>query len=195
MKKLLITSLIVITAHFTLAQKSIGISYLGLGSNDAIHLTSLAGAASYSGESYYGVQLDYLAPINQVLSFETGIGYRHHELLQHPNVPPNMDTAPNDVNASILTIPVGVRVNFLKYLFINPGLILNADLGSSGNVSGQTGVGFNLGVGLQYEFASGLGVYVNPYTAMHSTLSLSSENYPERITESGLKIGVTFKIK
>ena len=185
-----------ISAQETQPTKSkIGISFLGLGSNDAMHLTNLDGAASYSGEGYYGFQLDYIKPLNKVFSLESGVGFRHHELNQHPNVPPGGDDSPNAAFADILVIPIGVRVTFLKYAFINTGILIDTNLGHSMNVSAQNGLGFNLGIGLQYEFNSGLGVYVNPYAAMHSAIHFSNENYPERTTESGLKIGLTYQFR
>ena len=179
----------------SLSKPQFGISFLGLGSNDAMHLTSLAGAASYSGEGYYGFQLDYIKPLNNVFSLESGVGFRHHELNQHPNVPPGGDETPNAAFADMLVIPVGVRVNFLKYLFINSGVSIDVNMGHSANISPQNGIGFNLGFGLQYQLNSGLGFYVNPYAAMHSTLNFSNENYPERTTESGFKVGLTYRFR
>ncbi|MEQ8472525.1 MAG: hypothetical protein RIC35_15135 [Marinoscillum sp.] len=199
-KNTLLLILVTVTSSATaqetqLPGSKIGISFLGLGSNDAVHLTDLDGAAWYTGEGYYGFQLDYIKPINKVFSFESGIGFRHHELNQHPNVPPGEDESPNPAFTDILVVPVGVRVNFLKYAFINTGILIDTSLGHSTNISAQNGIGFNLGMGLQYEFNFGLGVFVNPYAAMHSAVHLSAENYPERSTESGLKIGVTYLLR
>ena len=59
----------------------------------------------------------------------------------------------------------------------------------------QNGIGLNLGIGLKYDFKFGLGIQANPYTSIHSLLSISNENYPERVSEGGIKLGVTYRVK
>ena len=200
MKKLNLFIITVISAFYCNAQSDslynqIGFSYHGFGDNDAFHLSALAGAASYSGSSFYGYQFDFVHPINRVLSLETGIGYRHHELTMHPNLPPNLDDTGKPVSCDIVVIPVTMRVSFAKYLFINSGVFLDTTVGKSGNIADQNGIGLNLGIGLKYDFKFGLGTQANPYTSIHSLLSISNENYPERVSEGGIKLGVTYRVK
>ena len=178
----------------TFPSSQIGVSYLGLGDNNAIHLTSLDGAASYSGRGYYGIQIDYFRSLNKVLTLETGVGLRNHGFTVHPNTGPHVDDTGREFNTSLLVIPVGLTVNFLKYAFINTGALVTTSLSHQEEISDQNGIGFNLGLGLKYDFQSGVGVYVNPFMAMHSAISLTKENYPERITEGGLKVGLTYQL-
>ncbi len=200
MKKLAFILLAIFTSLYSFSQEStfpssqIGISYLGLGDNDAVHLTSLDGAASYSGRGYYGMQIDYFRSLNKVLTLETGIGFRHHEFTIHPNTMPQVDDTGREFYSSLLVIPVGMRVNFLKYAFVNAGALVTYSLSHQEEISDQNGIGFNIGLGIKYDFQSGVGVYVNPFMAMHSAISFAKENYPERITEGGLKIGFTYKL-
>ena len=178
----------------TFPSSQIGVSYLGFGDNDAIHLKSLDGAASYSGRDYYGIQIDYFRSLNKVLTIETGVGFRNHEFTVHPNTGPHVDDTGREFNTSLLVIPVGLRVNFLKYAFVNAGALVTSSLSHQEEISDQNGIGFNLGLGLKYDFQSGVGIYITPFIAMHSTISFTKENYPERITEGGLKVGLTYQL-
>lgn len=183
-----------------LAQKhnsndEVGMSFVGFGNNDAVHLTSLDGAAWYSGKEYFGIQFDYIHSFNHVIALETGIGYRHHELTLHPNVPPNVDAEDQPVLSEMLLVPVGLRISFLKFLYLNGGMTISTSINHSQNIAAQNGIGLCLGVGVKHVLNSGLGFYINPFTSMHSALSCTGEQYPERILENGLKMGITYKLK
>ena len=138
-------------------QKYFGISYTGLGDNDAIHYTRLIGSASHRGRGFYGIQAEYMHSFNRIITFETGIGYQQHQFTQYNH---DMDSEfyeqsmENDFHVSFLTIPIGIRVNFLKYAFINTGATISASLESSEHLADQSGLGLYFGGGLKYELKS-----------------------------------------
>ncbi|MBS3806523.1 MAG: hypothetical protein KGY60_03390 [Bacteroidales bacterium] len=53
-----------------------------------------------------------------------------------------------------LTVPVAVRVNFLKYFFVSAGGMVNLDVGGSGGAVTQTGLGACASLGVKYDFES-----------------------------------------
>ena len=84
-----------------------------------------------------------------------------------------MDRPPFDKDFSLINIPITVRANFLNYFFANGGLLLDFDVDTSSPVA--SGMGAILGIGSQYEFNNGIGLFVNPYAKTHALLTFSSE--------------------
>ena len=116
----------------------IGITFSSFGENDVIRSPDLIGAASYNGDNFYTLGISYLYKLNSTLDLETGIEYSNHKIIIKPNLPPQMDRTPYGASFSLINIPVALRVNFLKYCFINGGLLLDIDAGTSSPIDGQT---------------------------------------------------------
>ena len=203
--KLLITTLflILVACSFANAQakeynkdsRKIGITFSSFGENDVIRFTSLDGAASYNSDNFYTLGVNYIHPLNTWLEIETGLEYSNHTILIQPNLSPDMDNSPYNADFSLLNIPLSLRANFLKYFFINGGPILDFDISNSSPVDSQTGIGGLLGIAAQYDFDFGLEVFINPYLKAHSLIPFSSENYPQRLMETGVRIGLTYDFK
>lgn len=197
-KSFIILSLFLLYCHLSIAQKSannqrVGITFSSFGENEPILFTSLEGAASYDSKSFYTLGINYMHPLNSWLNIETGIEYAKHTVTLNPNRPPYMDNSPYDIDFSLINIPITIRANFLNYFFANGGLLLGFDANISSPIA--SGVGAIVGVGAQYEFNNGLGLFVNPYTKMHALITLSTENYPLRMMETGVRIGLTYSFK
>ena len=58
-----------------------------------------------------------------------------------------------------------------------------------------SGLGAIVGIGAQYEFNNGFGLYINPYSKAHAILSFSFDKYPLRMLETGVRIGMTYSFK
>jgi hypothetical protein len=99
------------------------------------------------------------------------------------------------MTTTILSIPISLRVNFLKHLFVNGGALIDVDLSSNSAVSGQNGLGLMAGFGAKYNFNSGLSIFVNPYAKFHALLMIPAEKgYKSRINETGIRIGFTYEL-
>lgn len=173
----------------------IGITFSSFGENNVIQFQNLEGAASYNGDRFYTLGISYLYKLNRTFDVETGIEYSNHKIIIEPNLPPQMDNSPYGASFSLINIPVTLRVNFLKYCFINGGLLLDIDAGTSGPIDSQTGIGTVLGLGLKYDFKCGVTAFVNPYSKLHSLISFSSDRYPQRLMESGFRFGLMYNMK
>jgi hypothetical protein len=169
-----------------------GLTYLGR-SNDMVTTSDLVGAPSFQGDGFFAVGFQYLRPIQKHLSFETGLQFSQDKISIHPNLPPNIEGTISHAKVSIITIPFALRWSFLKYAFINGGLLLDADTGINNSVDNQTGVGVLFGAGLKYEFKQGLIISANPTTQIHSVLPFSSDRNHHRLIQSGLKFGVAYR--
>lgn len=192
--------LLLITCNLSNAQKTsgdnkigkIGISFSSFGENDVIRFENLTGSASYNSDHFYTLGINYIHPLNNWLEIETGLEYSNHTISIQPNLPPDMDNSPYPADFSLLNIPLTLRANFLKYFFINGGLMLDFDAGDSKPIDNQTGIGGLLGVAAKYDFDFGATVFINPYLKAHSLIPFSPENYHQRLMESGFRFGITY---
>lgn len=176
------------------APDKIGITFSSFGEIDVIRFQNLDGAASFSGNKFFTLGICYLHPLNKSLFLETGIEYSNYSIFVNPNLPPDMDAKSYKNNFSILNIPITMRAVFLKYLFFNGGLMIDIDASTESAIDSQTGIGGLLGIGANYDFAFGASIFVNPYFKAHSLIPFTGEKYPQRVLESGIKIGVTYHL-
>ena len=198
LKYLIILSLLLFTSYFantqnTASSQRVGFSFSSFGNNEPVHFTSLEGAASYDSKSFYTLGINYIHPLNNWLDIETGVEYAKHKVTLNPNLPPNMDNTFYTIDFSLINIPITVRANFLNYFFANGGLLLGFDADLCSPIA--SGVGAIVGLGAQYEFNNGLGLFINPYAKTHALLTFSSEKYPLRMMEAGVRVGVTYSFK
>jgi hypothetical protein len=177
----------------TVRKGLIGITYSGFGSNDVFRKEELIGGPGYLGERFYNLGISYLYPLNRIFDLETGLEYADHKITITQGVSP-IHYPSYGAGFSLITIPVGIRVNFLRYFFVNGGLLFDADASQSMPINSQTGLGFNLGLGFKYNFKCGFTAFVNPYTKYHSLVSFSSDKYPQHLLESGIRLGVMYRL-
>ncbi|MFA5657463.1 MAG: outer membrane beta-barrel protein, partial [Dysgonamonadaceae bacterium] len=192
LKDVIILTLFLFTCHFTNAQKSIsnkrvGITFSSVGINKPIRFTDLDGAPDFSSKWSYSFGINYIHPLNNWLEIETGIEYAEHTIKVRSNLPPFEDRTHYNTNLSLINIPMTVRANFWDYLFVNGGMLLDFETSSSSNIDTQSGIGAILGIGAQYEFNNGFGLFINPYAKAHTLIPFSSEKYHQRLMEAGVR--------
>ena len=183
-----------INAQKEIGNKQIGISFSSFGVNEPVYFTSLDGAGGYSSKNFYAFGLNYIHPLNKWLDIETGVEYAKHTVTVTPSTPPEWDNPYNDC-FSLVNIPITVRANFWDYFFVNGGLLLGFDTSSSSPINSQSGIGVLLGIGAQYEFNNGIGLFINPYTKAHALIPLSSDKHHQRLMETGVRFGMTYSFK
>jgi len=175
----------------TLTRKGqIGITYSSFGSNDVFTFQKLEGGASYNADHFYTLGVNYLYPLNKTFDLETGIEYSNQKIMIEPGLNPGQTLPSRRARFSLITIPASVRVNFLKYFFINGGIFLDVDASSSMPIDSQTGLGANLGFGAKYNFNCGVTAFVNPYFKAHSLVAFSPATYQQHLMESGFRFGL-----
>jgi len=206
MKKisLFLTCIILTSALPSYAQKNevnthkgqLGITFSSFGDNDVIRFHELDGSASYNSDKFYTIGVTYLYKLNKVFDVESGIEYSYHKIIVEPNLPPNMDNTPYGESFSLVNIPITLRINFFRYCFINGGLLMDIDAGNL-PIDSQTGIGGILGLGLKYDFKSGISVFANPYLKAHSLIPFSSWEHHQMVMEDGysFRFGLMYKLK
>ena len=203
-RTILITlSILFLNQSFLIAQENwtklnankIGITFSSFGTNDVFRVDELTGAASYDGDYFFTIGITYLRPINKWLETETGIEFSKQDIIIKPNLPPGMDNSPRKEDFSLINIPVTLRANFLKYFFINGGIMIDIDASTNSSINNQTGIGALSGISAKYDFNSGISIFVNPYTKIHSLIPFSDTKYHQRVWENGIRLGVTYDLK
>ena len=181
-------------SSFSKSKGAIGITYSGLGDNDAYYFESLVGVGGYDGKGYYSLGITYIRPITKRLDIENGISYSKYKY-RVSSAPMPDPPAPYNITNAVVDIPVTVRWNFLKYFFLNGGLLLGIDTGKENHLDRQTGIGAMIGVGVKYDLKNvPVGFFANPYFKMYSLLPFSMEKYHQRTDESGFRFGVVYSL-
>jgi len=168
----------------------IGLTFSSFGNNDVIRKQDLMGSAGYYGEGFFTFGITYLQELNKIFDFETGIEYSSQKIKIVPMSYPSMVNSPSRSQFSLINIPASIRVNFLKYFFVNGGVFLDLDAGNSSPIDCQDGVGANVGIGIKYNFKGSISIFINPYSKMHSLVPFSSVENHQHILESGYRFGV-----
>jgi len=193
---------VIIASFSAFAQKNepetrksqIGITFSSFGDNDVVRSQDLIGGPSYDGDKFYTLGINYLYKLNNTFDLETGIEYSHQQIIVRPGV--TAEVKPSyGANFSLINIPVTLRVNFLKYCFLNGGILFDIDASSSSPIDSQSGIGSILGLGIKYDFKCGITAFANPYFKVHSLVPFSSDDYHQRLMESGFRFGLMCKLK
>lgn len=171
---------------------TVGFSFTTISSNAMLRSGSLEhNYETIKGKGFMAAGIDYWYPLTDWLKAETGINYSFQnfsKLYYNPNIYTVALTAVEPVNFDIhqVNIPVGFRAEFLKYGFINSGVLLD--------LTHEPGIGSYFGIGAKIESEIGLGLMINPYVKMHSVLPVSFNKDADRVMEAGIKFGITYSL-
>jgi hypothetical protein len=208
MKKSLIPILLLFLISFSLHSQDskqkrtgrIGISFIGFGvvhedwdiSNDRYE------GGTYDNQHYreklfYTIGFNYLKPVNLWLDLETGLEYSR-KLGEVKNVFFG-DAIIEKANSTMASIPLTLRANFLRFFFVNAGLLTDLDLGGYDSQRYQSGVGPVFGLGAKYDFKSGAQIFINPYFKRRAIISFSADEERLKMDEAGIRVGLYFNLK
>jgi hypothetical protein len=169
---------------------------LGAGNADITKFKSLYGSGGRDGKGYFVAGISYIKPLKKWFSFETGLEYSHYKIKASSAPMPEMWYW--DTEASLITMPVNARFNFLKYFYGQGGLLFDIDISKKDDIDKQTGIGVNLGLGAQYNFRGGLSLFLNPYIRHHGLIAFDPPRSifsNDMIRESGVKLGILYALK
>jgi hypothetical protein len=172
----------------------IGMTFSGLGTNN---IFGDYGNRNYNlkGKNFYTLGLNYTKSLNKWLEMEAGVEYSRHNISLNANIYPgaHIFMRTQKTALSLIGIPVTVKANFLKYFFVNGGLLIDIDV-SRENIyfDNQTGFGGIAGVGVNYNFSSGLSVFLNPYIKAHSLINIRQL---QKVLEKGFRLGFTYDMR
>jgi hypothetical protein len=175
------------------AKGKIGLTFSTFGDIDMVQDEGYVGGPSFTGDNFFAVGVNYIKPIYKFLEFETGIEFSNYKFTVHPA--PFVESGPKPTSFSLVSIPIAARLNFLKFFFINGGFFLDIEGKTSALMDSQAGIGTNLGLGIKYDFKSGLSAFINPYFKAHSLAAFNPDDNRQKLWESGFRFGLTYQLK
>ncbi|MGC3979103.1 MAG: hypothetical protein QM751_13290 [Paludibacteraceae bacterium] len=188
-KNFTILLFLVLTASVAAQSRGIAIISYSAGTNNTLFRNAATFPATdgMTGLGAMSFGLEYVYPMNNWLSAEAGLNYSY-ELFKKKVADSQSESgyATSNVNVNLITIPVGFRINFLKYGFIQTGAMLD--------LLYEPGIGSYFGCGVQYQTEYGLGFVLSPYVKFHSFLPLNFNMDANRILDRGVKIGISYSI-
>ncbi len=164
--------------------------FAGGGDNEIFRFQELTGSGSVTGTGVWTAGADLRRLIGDHFSIGTGLSYSHQYYFTSPA--PGIDGSDTPGSFGLLTIPVMVRADFLKWFFADAGALLGVQTGFS-RVDNFSGLGATLGAGIQYRFKSDIFIRVRAYAAQYGLLHLSPEDYPQTLSNGGVTIGVGYR--
>lgn len=188
MKTLVIVSLLIATTfHTSIAQKnSFGIS-AGRGKG-IIMKRALEGGAGYDLNSSLSLGLQYERKLSDRLNLMIGGVWYNSPVSVTPGVHPGQDMTARSYDIQVIYVPIMLKFEFAKYLFIHSGLLADFDVTANRYITNQSGAGAGLGIGAQFPIREKFLLQLNPYLNFHGLLMVGSDRYPERVLDSGVRL-------
>ena len=151
-------------------------------------MMALDGEPHYSGSLFYqtGLILSYRIFMN--LWFESGVNYAVNQVNNE------LSYYPDQSRIRLIEIPLNLRVEVFKYLFLTSGVLVDFTINPSRYVDKQNGIGLYYGLGGIIRFKSGLSIFGGPVFTYHAIFPFDKKAILEqdRLTTSGFKIGLQY---
>ena len=174
-------------------------THFSLGSG-LFHQPGWIGGGYYDTKYYYSIGINYSRILSEHLSLGSGIEY------SYSNIASISYSCKRRDNLTLVTIPTHMKYHFWKYFFINGGLLYNVvarneidhwvppykEPTRKLNMSW----GCELGMGIKYEFTSGLVITINPYLRWNGLENVNSgggKAYLDFLQVKGKKSGFQFR--
>ena len=170
---------------------SIGVSSTFIGAANIITFNTMDGGRSYTGDNYYTLALNYLYTINRTFQLETGVEYSKYHF-NHSGISGDGSHFDYESDYFLLSVPATVRINFEKFFFFNAGFSFDFNINDQGYSIDQSGIGALMGLGFNFPFKSGLGLFVNPYLQLHHIIDFKQGNNAYKLFKGGIRIGLSY---
>ena len=185
MKKIFITIVVcfsVINSYGQTEKKNLVGIHAAFGTGEFNYIRGYVGGGSYNTEYYYSTGIDYSRVLSKRLALSSGFEYTYSDMTVTPQ-PLGIPTS--KMNLKLTTIPVLLKYNFWKFLYLNGGLFFNLSARTSDTWSIQTKykgtmqakyeetnkhdlfLGCGFGIGVEHEFSSGIILFFNPYVRLN----------------------------
>ncbi|MCF0050444.1 hypothetical protein LXM25_10270 [Dyadobacter sp. LJ53] len=161
---------------------------------EPVYNRDVQGGAGYKAVASHSFGLRYFMKSSKIITLETGIDYSQFDFkLDYVGMP---DIVIPDITQSIkvVSIPVYAHLTFLKCLFINGGLLLDAEIDKKdSDIDKQTGIGLGLGAGLKYSYKHA-NIFLNPFFERHRLMSFGKQESGVRqsVINPGVRIGLGY---
>jgi hypothetical protein len=190
MKRILI-ALLLCYSSCCFAQ-TLSFSY-GIGKWDYIQDKGLQDGPMINERSFnsYGINFKKETAKNLFLGLGINYGNYRYTFINETYIEDfELSTSIQQIN--LLSFPIQLRYEPNKYIFIDGGAVIDFNLRKRYDY--YSGIGVNIGAGLQYYFKNKIGIHINPEANFRSLLSFK-ENNAFSINDYVVKVGLSYKFK
>ena len=151
------------------------------------------GGPGFSGKGVTIYGLKYSRSLSKSFSIETGLEYSVNNVLWDYKDAYDPHFTPQKVSIRMVSVPVSLKLTFLKYLYTNVGLIADFETNqhSDSITPNQSGIGLGLGIGGKYDFDR-MTVFVNPFFQLHTIVAFQNEGNGT-LYDTGVKFGIGYR--
>lgn len=194
-KKSIILTIVALSGFSGLYAQLYEISVIGgFSANGLARFEQLDGGGSYEGEGGWQTGIKFSKKLNVDIRATTGLVYSQHLITITPEYFPDTEIIPRSEKLKLLSVPFELRLDLMKYFFINAGPSLDFDISNKdADIDSQSGLGLGMGFGgiinvQKFTFK------VNPYLKIYALLPFKLESHHQHLVESGisLSVGYTF---
>ncbi len=152
----------------------------------------LEGGGSYKAATSHSFGVRHIIKGSRMIGLETGLEFARYQFDARVSPLPLPEVYARQT-VSMISIPVYANLTFMKYLFVNGGLLVDAEFDKQKNsIDKQSGIGFGLGLGARYTHQK-LAVFINPFLERHAFVPFQKERGTRQsIINSGIRVGVGY---
>jgi len=136
--------------------------------------------------------INYNRKVAERLWINTGINYL--KTLNDYNPPYTGIPAPTvkKMETELLRIPVKIRLDLLKLLYLKTGLTVDSEISSKNesNISNQSGIGYSLALGLDLKISELIYFNIEPELSFTSLIPFNSDKYQEHFLIYGINFNI-----
>ena len=199
MRSFLVLALALLVSNFVfsqkLFQKKISIYSSFLNSGSIVKKPGLRGDYKHTtGKKTFLLGFDYAKSFNKWLTISGGLEFSDHEIItiNKLSVPPFTIYDPVTGNIQLMTIPLYLRADFLKYFFITFGTIIDLEVKNTVTNS-QSGIGITGGAGVKYDIKQKFTLFAQPYYQLHGIYLFNGGANPEILLNAGIRTGFSYR--
>ncbi|MCF2494754.1 MULTISPECIES: hypothetical protein [Dyadobacter] len=161
---------------------------------EPVYNRNVDGGGGYKAIASNTFGIRYFIKSSKIITLETGIDYSSFNFKVDYVGMPNVVIPDIIESLKLISVPVYAHLTFLKYIFVNGGLLLDAQINPKDiAIDRQTGIGLGLGVGLKYDYKH-IAIFINPFVERHGLFSLDNQESGVRqsIMNPGGRIGIGY---
>jgi hypothetical protein len=178
------------TQAYSQSKNNISLFY-GVAANN-VNIHGDIGDYGYKSKSSTIIGFGYTHNLTNSFALETGLQYSSNKLILSYIVPDRGEIL-SPGRAKLITVPIYGKYTFLKYLYVNAGLLVDFDFGADNDtgINDQKGIGAEIGVGGKYDFGK-VTVFINPFLLEHRLIGFKNYGRTNSIENAGVKFGVGY---
>ncbi len=175
----------------------VGLSF-GLANTNAIYLRSLDGAAGSRPDQGYDVGVQYQKLIGPHFALEGGLHFTQFQYQSIAVFFPGVEVPDEDRRHRVVSLLIRPKYYFNTHrvrVYVVGGVSLDAQLSATVNEDNNTGLGAQLGAGLEASLGKRLVVNLEPNARILSLVSLRfEEGYRRHLASAGVQLGVHYAL-